>query len=229
MCIRQELSHAQTAFGAGGEHVARSSPPASRPRRRRSSPRTCRRSHSTPRRRGRSTSSSPRTARSRRNGASPTSSSAEGVAGRVIGDRAREARADVLDPEHVGEELRELPRPGRARLDRRRRAAPGSARRTARHTSPTASRRRRRARRCRRSCGRAARASAGWPELRWICPQHVCSPGRLDLDPEPLQHRHRRLPDLGKSVSARHVTNSPTRSIIDDQPTAPAGTDSLAR
>ena len=58
---------------------------------------------------GRSTSSTPPTARSRRNGASPTREQPQGVAGRVIGDRARVGRADVVDPER-SEELRELPR-----------------------------------------------------------------------------------------------------------------------
>ena len=41
------------------------------------------------------------------------------VAGRVVGHRVREVRADVLDAEHVDEELRQLEHLGRHLLDRR--------------------------------------------------------------------------------------------------------------
>ena len=105
MCIRHELSQAHTASAPGRLDARRACRRASRSTRPRSSPRTCRRSRSTPRR----PAARAAPARARRAaaaaGASPRSQQPQRVAGRVVGDRAVEGRADVLDPEPVDEEL----------------------------------------------------------------------------------------------------------------------------
>ena len=73
-------------------------------------------------RRGSSTRSIPRTARSSRSGASPTGSSAERVAGRVVGHAVRVIGADILDAQLLDQELRQLEH-ARHQCDHRRASA----------------------------------------------------------------------------------------------------------
>ena len=65
-------------------------------------------------------------ARSSRSGGSPTPQQPQRVARRVVGDAVREARADVLDAEHVDDELGQLEQPAATRRASARARAAGA-------------------------------------------------------------------------------------------------------
>ena len=144
---------------------------------------------------GSSTSSTPGTARSRRSGASPTRSSRSEWQVGWYATVPSIGRPDIVDAEHAGEELRELPRPrGNAAIVAA--EQPGEV-------LPHLRRTRARRRHDRVEAVEDLDESAG--ELLRLAGvarvgMHLAAAGLLerehDLDPEPLEHGHGCLPDL---------------------------------
>ena len=139
------------------------------------------------------------------------------VAGRVVRHPVREVRADVGDPQHVDQELRQFVGLRRHRL------GPGGQRRTRtggrwwRAGGAPNRRRTRTARRWRRTPRRSVNrrtsptACRAYPVLMCIWPQQVCAGGNATSWPSRSSTVTVARPTSGKSASARQVTKSAIR------------------
>ena len=132
-----------------------------------------------------------------RSGASPTRVDPQRMAGRVVGDPVRERGADVLDPEPLDEQLRQLEEPRRPRAER----SPGSrdrCRAPFRRTTTTARPPPRTPRRSSRTAARARLLRRDSRCSTWSLPAARLLGRELDLVAEPLEDRDGGLRRVGE-------------------------------
>ena len=151
----------------------------------------------------------PRTARSSRSGPSPTRERAQRVAGRVQRDAVRERRADVLDAEHVDEELATARAPAGRRGTPIRSYARARSRRTTRSGETTASAPANT--RAKRSSERGAPRPRS-PSCRASARSRSARAGNSTSQPSRSSTATVARPASGNSVSLKQVTKSETRT-----------------